>query len=66
MRCSAFGVADDRLDCRPVAHVAFDGLRGLARLAREIDLEVVLGRGVVASILPAIQRNKTSLLDQII
>jgi hypothetical protein len=44
------GVADDRFDRRPAAEFAFDGLGDAMSLARDIDLELVVGRGVVAAI----------------
>ena len=44
------GVSDDRFDRRPAAEFAFDGLCDAASLARDIDLELVVGRRVVATI----------------
>ena len=44
------GVADDRFDRRAAAEFAFDGLGDATSLARDIDLELVAGRGVVAAI----------------
>ena len=44
------GAADDRFDRRPAAEFAFDGLGDATSLARDIDLELMVGRGVVAAI----------------
>ena len=44
------GVSDDRFDCRSAAEFAFDGLCDAASLARDIELELVVGRSVVATI----------------
>ena len=44
------GVSDDGFDRRAAAEFAFDGLGDAASLARDIDLELVVGRGVVAAI----------------
>jgi hypothetical protein len=44
------GVADDRFDRRPAAEFTFDALGDAAPLARDVDLELVVGRGVVAAI----------------
>ena len=44
------GMADDRLDRRTAAEFAFDRLGDAASLARDIDLELVVGRSVVAAI----------------
>jgi hypothetical protein len=43
-------VADDRFDGGTAAQLAFDGLGDAASLAGDIDLELVVGRGVVAAI----------------
>ena len=43
------GVADDRFDCRSAAELAFDGLCDAASLARDIDLEAMVRRRVVAA-----------------
>jgi hypothetical protein len=42
------GVADDRFDRRSAAEFTFDGVGDAASLAWDIDLERVVGRGVVA------------------
>jgi hypothetical protein len=44
------GVANDRFDRGAAAEFAFDGLGDAASLAGDIDLELVVGRGVVAAI----------------
>jgi hypothetical protein len=44
------GVTDDRFDCLTAAEFAFDGHGDAASLARDIDLELVVGRSVVATI----------------
>ena len=44
------GVTDDGFDCRAAAELAFDGLGDAASLAADVDLELVVGRGVVAAI----------------
>jgi hypothetical protein len=44
------GVSDDRLDGGPMAEFAFDDLGDAASLARDVDLELVVGRCVVAAI----------------
>jgi hypothetical protein len=44
------GVSDHGLDRGAAAQLAFDGLGDKASLARDIDLELVIGRGVVAAI----------------
>ena len=46
----ALGVANDRLDRRAPAQVAFDRLSDAALLAGNVDLHLVVGRGVVAAI----------------
>ncbi len=45
-----FGVSDDRFDRGAAAQLAFDGLGDATSLARDIDLKLVFGRGVVAAI----------------
>ena len=45
-----FGVSDDRFDRRAAAQLAFDRFGDPASLAGDIDLELVVGRGVVAAI----------------
>ena len=44
------GVANDRFDRRAAAEFALDGLGDAASLAGDIDLERVVGRGVVTAI----------------
>ena len=43
-------MSDDRFDRRTAAEFAFDGLGDATSLARDIDLKLVFGRGVVAAI----------------
>ena len=50
MRCSVLEVADDRLDGGAAAHLALDLRRDAALLAGDVDLELVIGRRVVAAI----------------
>ena len=45
-----FGVSDDRFDRRAAGEFAFDGLSDRASLAGDIDLELVVGRSIVAAI----------------
>ena len=49
MRCSDLA-CDDRFDRRAAAEFTFDGLGDAASLAGDVDLERVVGRGVVAAI----------------
>jgi len=44
------GVSDDQFDRRAAAEFAFGSLGDATSLARDIDLELVIGRGVVAAI----------------
>ena len=44
------GVTDDRFDRRAAAESALDGLGEAASLAGDVDLELVIGRSVVAAI----------------
>ena len=50
IRVLGLGVSDDRFDCRSAAEFAFDGLCDAASLARDIELELVVGRSGVATI----------------
>ena len=43
-------MSDDRFDCGASAEFTFDGLGDAASLAGNVDLELVVGRGVVAAI----------------
>jgi hypothetical protein len=45
-----FGAADDGFDRRAAAQIAFDGVGDAALLARDIDLEPIIGRRAVAAI----------------
>ena len=44
------GVTDDRFDRRAAAQLTFDGFGDAASLAGDVDLELVIGRSVVAAI----------------
>ena len=44
------GVTDDRFDRRAAAELALDGFGDAASLAGDVDLELVIGRSVVAAI----------------
>ena len=48
----AFGVADDRLDGRAAAQLAFDLVGDAPLLTRDIDLEAIVWRRVVAAVSP--------------